>query len=404
MRLRTVRAGVLFPRRSFEFTPSATDWASMSRPRVLYVLGSLAANDLGDEIVAILGRLSRSSFDPRVVTLGGREDLRERVREMKVMTYSLGLVGPLGTLRAVSKVRDLIRTVGADVVHGYGSWGGAVAQLAAPKDVAVVRSVTRPPNHEKDLRGRMLRHLERRARGRVATRFVVPNEGSRGLAVRAYGAAEGHIEVLPNSVDVGGVLDRVARTTRAGARVLMGIAEHETAFVLLSNFDSGAGMDRILTALSLALRERPGMRMFVVGAGRYEGSTRWKAEELQLGDSVVFLGRGTESGPIWAAADVAIDATPWASWSRAALIAVAAGLPTVKMQSGVGGWSEDLQENLPMVSGHPERFAADLVRLAANAELRAEIRAHGEKLTEEIDVGNVVERLGELYRSVVHSG
>jgi len=373
----------------------------MSRPRVLYILGSLAANDVGEEIVAILGRLSRSQFDPQVVTLGGREDLRGRVQEMKVRTHSLGLVGPMGTLRAVSKVRDVIRTSGAALVHGYGSWGGAVAQLAAPKDVAVVRTVTRPPNHEKDMRGRMLRLLERRARGRVATRFVVPNEGSRGLAVRAYGAADGHIEVLPTSVDVGAVRDRVKRTTRREARVLMGIGEEETAFVLLSNFDSGAAMDRLLTGLSLAMREKPGMRMFVVGSGRYEGSTRWKAEELDLGDTVVFLGHGTEAGPIWAAADIAIDATPWASWSRAALLAIAGGLPTVKMQAGVGGWSEDLEESLPMVSGHPERFAGDLVRLASDSALRAEIKEHGARVTEEIDVVNVVERLGVLYQSVM---
>ena len=296
---------------------------------------------------------------------------------------------------------DLIRKTGVQPVHGYESWGGAVAQLAAPNDVAVVPSVTRPPNHEKDLRGRHLRHLERRARSRTSTRFVVPNEGSRGLAVRAYGAADGHIAVLPTSVDVGAVRDRLKRTTREAARVLLGLAEDETAFVLLSNFDSGAAMDRILTGLSVAMRERPSMRMFIVGSGRYEGSTRWKAEELQLGDSVTFLGRGTEAGPIWAAADVAIDATPWASWSRAALLAIAGGLPTVKMQAGLGGWSEDLDESLPMVSGHPERFAADLVRLASDDTSRADIPAHGARVTEEIDVGNVVQRLGVLYQSVL---
>ncbi len=373
----------------------------MSRPRVLYILGSLAANDVGEEIVSILGRLSRSSFDPRVVTLGGREDLRHRVNEMKVRTYSLGLAGPMGTMRAVSQVRKVIRRVGADIVHGYGSWGGAVAQLAAPKDVPVVRTVTRPPNHEKDFRGRVLRFLERRARSRVATHFVVPNEGSRGLAVRAYGAADGHVEVLPSCVDVAEVRDRVGRTTRADARVALGIGPDEAAFVLISNFDSAAAMDRILTGLAVAMRERPGIRMFAVGSGRYEGSTRWKAEELQLGDSVIFLGRGDGADAIWAAADIAIDAAPWASWSRTALLAIAAGLPTVKLQAGVGGWSEDLDENLPMVSGHPERFAADLVRLASDEELRAEIRTHGAKVTEEIDVGNVVERLGGLYRSLL---
>lgn len=373
----------------------------MSRPKILYVMGSLVANDVGEEMVTILGRLSRSSFDPRVVALGGREELNQQIREIKVLTSSLGLVGPLETVQAVGKVRELIRKSGVDVVHGYGSWGGAVAQLAAPRDVGVVRSVTRPPNHEKDLRGRLLRLLERRARSRYETRFVVPNEGSIGLAVRAYNAAEGHVNVLPTCVDVAAVRDRVTRLTKAGARRLMGIREEDTVFVLVSNFESGAGMDRILTGFSMARVERPGIRLFVVGSGRYEGSTRWKAEELNLEDSIVFLGRGSESGPIWAAADVAIDATPWASWSRSALIAISAGLPTMKMQAGVGGWSEELDESLPMISGQPESFALDLVRLAADPGSREDILAHGAKVSEEVDVANVVEKLGALYESVL---
>ena len=115
----------------------------------------------------------------------------------------------------------------------------------------------------------------------------------------------------------------------------------------------------------------------------------------------MFLGREHEAGPVWAAADMAIDATPWASWSRTALLSIAAGLPTVKLQAGVSGWSEDLDEALPMVSGHPESFAADLVRLASDPTLRSDILEHGAKVSEEIDVGNVVERLGALYESLV---
>jgi len=375
----------------------------MSRPRILYILSSLAANDLGDEIVTILGRLSRSRFEPRVVALGGREELMGRIVELKVHCYPLGLAGPVGAYRAVGQTRTLMRKLGPAVVHGYGSWGGAVAQLATPKGVPVVRSVTRPPNHETDLRGRVLRYLERQASSRAGTRFIVPNEGSRGLAIRAYGAADGHVSVLPRSVDVGDVRDRVARTSREDARTLMGIGPGETAFVLVSAFESGARMDQILSGFALATRELPGLRMFVVGSGRYEGSTRWKAEELQLGDSVVFLGRGTEAGPIWSAADVAVDASPWASWSRSALVAIAAGLPIVKLQEGVGGWSEELEESLPMISGHPERFAGELVRLARDPATRDEIRSQVEDVVEAVDAARVVERLGDLYGSLASS-
>ena len=105
----------------------------MSRPRILYIMGSLVANDLGEEVVAILGRIPRDSFEPHIASLSGREELRDRITELDVPIHSLELVGAFGTLQAVGKVRDLIERMGADVVHGFGSWGGAVAGLAAPR-------------------------------------------------------------------------------------------------------------------------------------------------------------------------------------------------------------------------------------------------------------------------------
>jgi glycosyltransferase involved in cell wall biosynthesis len=371
-----------------------------SRPRVFYVLGSLEANDTGDEIVTILGRLSRAQFDPRVIALGGRADLQERIVEMKVRSYPLGLSGLFGTWRAVAKVRSLLKNMEAEVVHGFGSWGGTVARLAAPHGVAVVRSVSRPPTYKTDLRGRLLRFMEKRARSRVGTRFVVPNDGSRGLALRSYGAADGHIRVLPTSVDVGGVRDAVTRQSREHARIVLGLAPDETAVALMTNFESASRMDEILQGFAMALREHPKLRLFIVGSGRHEGSTRWKAEELLLGDSVIFLGRGTDSGPIWAAADVAIDASPWAAWSRPALIAIAAGVPTVKRQDGAGEWPEEIDQEFPMISGHPDRFAMELVQLANGYGLIEQVAAYGQRVAKEVDVGNVVEELGELYESL----
>lgn len=372
----------------------------MSRPRILYVLSSLAANDLGDEIVTILGRLSRARFEPAVVTLGGREDLKRRIDELQVRQRSLGLSGPLGALLAVGKVRDIVHEVGPDVVHGFGSWAGAVAQLAAPKEVPVVRSVTRPPTHERDLRGLALRYLERRARSRVSTWFVVPNDGSRGLAIRAYSAADGHIRVLPRCIDVEDVRDRVRRTAREEAREQLGVAPDQTAFAVLTDFESAARMDQILSGFALATAEHPGIRIYMVGSGRHEGSTQWKAAELGLGDAVAFLGRGSDAGPVWSAADVAIDASPWASWSRNALVAIAAGVPTLKRQEGVGGWSEELDESLPMVSGEPERFAQDVVRIARDPQVLEDVRRHGCDVVQEVDAARVAAELGDLYRSL----
>ena len=107
-------------------------------------------------------------------------------------------------LTAPSRLKVVLASVmGIEQGRSEGDWLALHSVLAAGPSVPVVRSVTRPPNHEGDLRGQVLRYLERGARSRAGTRFIVPNEGSRGLAIRAYGAADGHVSVLPRSVDVG---------------------------------------------------------------------------------------------------------------------------------------------------------------------------------------------------------
>lgn len=373
----------------------------MSRSRLFFVLASLEANDTGDEIVTLLGRLSRARLEPRVIALGERDDLQERIVEMKVRVYPLGLSGLLGTASAIPRSRRLLKDMHADVVHGFGAWGGAVARLAAPRGVPVVRSVSRPPNHDSDARGRLLQMMEGRARSRLGTRFIVPNEASRGLAVRAYGAPDGHVSVLPTSVDVTGIRDSVRRTDREHARVLLGVAPGETAFVLVTGFESAHTMDEILEGFLTASLEKPGLRMFILGSGRHESETRWRAEQLRLGDSVVFLGRGTDQGPIWAAADAAIDASPWSAWSRGALIAMAAGVPVVKRRAGEQSWPEDVGDEFPMISAHPDRFAIDLVGLASSEEARQEIAERGKEYVKGIDARVVAERLDELYASLL---
>jgi len=373
----------------------------MSRPKILHVLGSLLANDVGEEVVAVAGALVRAGVDTRVVSLGERGELTERLEEAQVRTYALSLTSSLGVLRAVGKVRMLIRATGVDAVHGYGSWGGTVVQLAAPRDVGVVRSLLGPPVRGDDLRGRMLRLLERRALGRHATRFVVPSDRELRVAVRSYAAAEGHVTILPTSVDVASIQERVSQTTVESARRLMGIREGDTVFVLASKFHSEGVMDGILTGMSMARVENPGIRIFMVGAGPHEGAARWKAEELKLEDSVVFLGEGMEASAIWAAADAAIDSTLGAMWARPALVAMAAGLPAVKMD--VEATEDESQRNEPhsTMSGRPELFAAELVRLAGDPMLREVIRGQQADMVAEADVARAVEELEVLYASVI---
>jgi hypothetical protein len=53
-----------------------------------------------------------------------------------------------------------------------------------------------------------------------------------------------------------------------------------------------------------------------------------------------------------------------------------------------------------MISGHPERFAAEIIRLAKDPAMRDEIRAQGAQVVQAVDAAYVVDQLGDLYRSL----
>ena len=367
----------------------------MSRLRVFYVLDTLEASDTGDELVSILGRLSRASFEPRVIALGGSEEMRERIADMKVRVYPLGLSGPMGMVMAVPRVRRLLRSMDADVVHGFGSWAGAVAVLAAPEGAARLRSVVAPPASRVDGARRLVTFLEGRAARRPGTHYVIPDERTRTTVRRFYGAES--VTVLPAPVDVAEVRERVRRLGRDGGRRHLGIGDGETVFACVSAFESEALTEEILEGVAVARRERPDTRVFLVG-GDKAGPGRWKAEELHLDDAVVFLDRGPDADALWAAADAVVDAAPWPGWSRGALVAHAAGLPVVKRVAGAVGDGLDAGQDMPRISGRADWFAADLVRLAEDAELRARLARAAPEVVRENDAGEVAERLRDLYR------
>ena len=88
------------------------------------------------------------------------------------------------------------------------------------------------------------------------------------------------------------------------------------------------------------------------------------------------------------------------SAEHCALVAIAAGIPTAKRQDGASEWPEQLDEEFPMLSGRPERFAMELIQMAAGHGLMEQVAAYGRRVAEQVDVGDVVEQLGSLYESL----
>jgi glycosyltransferase involved in cell wall biosynthesis len=368
----------------------------MTRSRLFYVLDSLEENDVGDQVVTLLERLPRSRFEPRVVGLRGQGSLAGRLRQLEVSVHCMELGGPIGSLLAVPRLRRVLRGLRADVVHAFQPWSGTVAQLSAPRDAKVVRSVAGFARGPRTLERRVQDWMERRATRLREGSFLTVSDALAWSTVSHLFGVEA-VEVVPDCLD----LERVRAAVRAadghGSRVRLGLTEGQEAAVVVSDFADRFVPAQFLEGFAAARIENPELRLLVVGAGPEEGAARWHAEELHLEDSVVFLGAMPERATLLRAARVAVDATAWPGRARICLEAMAVGIPVLR-------WLTDEHEpswtpRETSTGGPPDRFARDLLGVVESGALRARVGRLGLDEAANHEASIVAERWSRIYTS-----
>ena len=148
----------------------------------------------------------------------------------------------------------------------------------------------------------------------------------------------------------------------------------------------------------MARLERPGLRLFMQGTGPAEGRARWRAEELHLGDAVVFLRDYEVFSDLMATADAVVDTSVWPGPSRTALKAAAVGLPVVRWEEGcdIG----DPGAVPPRIASTPARFATELISTVDDPGLNRALRDAAAEMAKASDAAAVVEQWGSLYHDV----
>lgn len=150
------------------------------------------------------------------------------------------------------------------------------------EDAAVDHGTT----SEGSLRYQATRRLETYALQRAAHVFTICEGLRRDIVERGIPAAK--VTVIPNAVDIdnfepGGTPDEALKSQ-------LGLAGC-TVLGFIGSFYAYEGLDLLLEALPALLRERPDVRVLLVGGGPQEAALKAQAQHLGVADKVVFTGR-----------------------------------------------------------------------------------------------------------------
>lgn len=212
-------------------------------------------------------------------------------------------------------------------------------------------------------------------RGLHATPVVVTGaEHTRTWLASGYGMDPARVEVIPSPVRLPPV-----REGGAAWRARLGIADGAFVACMLAHLHAGKDHATVLRAWRLVVSKLDGARPTLLVAGRDAGTaaaSKALAFDLDLGDSVRFLGEVDDVAGVLDACDVAVFCSRRELMPRGVTEPMAAALPVVATE--LPGTREALGSPEPWVLVPPDDpavLAAAVLRLAGDAALRRRLGA-----------------------------
>ncbi len=196
-----------------------------------------------------------------------------------------------------TRLEAVARDIRPDIIHAHSPVLNAlpaikVARNSASRSFYEIRAfwedaaVDHGSTTEGSLRYRATRAIETRAIRQVDHVFTIC-EGLRADIV-ARGIPAEKVTVIPNAVDVASF--QLASPPDPQLQEKWGLSG-KTVIGFIGSFYAYEGLDLLLDALPELIRQRPDVRVLLVGGGPQEANLRQQAERLGLGEHVIFTGR-----------------------------------------------------------------------------------------------------------------
>lgn len=166
---------------------------------------------------------------------------------------------------------------------------------------------------------------------------------------------------------------------RRGFRREFGIPGQEIALACIGFDNPVKGLDVLVQAFSLVLREHPGAQLLIIGVDPARSNLPRLAAGLGIGDRIHWAGARDEGWRLLNAADIYVQPSRSEALSLAVIEAMALGLPVVASRTGAldGETVVEGESGLLAPVGDAPALAAALAQLVSQPGLRQRLGAGG---------------------------
>lgn len=292
-----------------------------------------------------------------------------------------------------------------DLIHSHYWFSGKVGTLLA-RQWTIPHIVTFHTLSENKIKARIgemepeERFYAEREIAKTADRIVGFSEHEKSILINSYEAPSDRVSVIPCGVDI----ELFRPYTDLSAKKQLGLT-NMTVLLYVGRLEPLKGIDVLLKAASI-MEHSANLKVLIIGGDDDQDQELCRlktlAEELNVSDKVIFLGRieQNELPVYYNAADICVVPSFYESFGLVALEAMACGTPVVA--SRVGGLASIVKNNITGLLipwRFPETFADAIDSILANETNRKYMSDQSRTLALSLSWDSVAQKLIETYNS-----
>lgn len=240
-----------------------------------------------------------------------------------------------------------------------------------------------------------------RARYAAVERFVA-NSKNVAQSLIDCGIARERISIVNEGVEIPRLPSAEERNS---ARSHWGVKENAFLFGCVSVFVPEKGLRHLIEALAIVRGSRPQARLLLAGDGPSRGELHALAKQLGQPGAVIFPGFVNDVAVVYDALDAFVFPSEFEGLGTALQTAMAAGLPSISTSRGALSEVVDREGTALVVEPDGKEFAAAMLRLMTEADLRKKLSEAGRReVQERFSAELMVDRTIQVYDDVIKVG
>jgi glycosyltransferase involved in cell wall biosynthesis len=363
--------------------------------RVVHVYFHLDVGGIETLLVNVLPRLDRQRFEPQLICTRRTGHMAPRLQQAQIPMQVCRCHTKIPMSLAMLPLAGLLRRLDADIVHAHAEVPSQFATMAArsagaPILIANYHSTNLFPHP------RQIRRERRQSVFRDATVHV--SQSVQRDYVERVDPIERNGVVIHNGIDVAHFAASPGEARLDELRRELGIEGRSPVILKVARLQRVKAHRDLLQAFARVRSEFPQAVLLLAGGGRRRGMVEETIRELELGDSVILLGRRSDVRDLYHMVDLHVVSSIKEGFSLTLLEAMAAGLPQVV--TDVGSNRECVGDSgaaLFAPPGDPAAFGDALIRVLNDRELVKSMSSSARLQVQQFSLDRLVESTEKLY-------